>query len=246
MTIKSLNLSFLRVNAIDYDDLIDFIGHSVNNSESKVIGYANAHTFNCVYKQKEKAGDLNKFDIIHPDGIGVHWALKYVYPDEMNLQRITGSDFYPLLIHKAIEENWSLFFFGHDETVLNKIKDNCPGLKIAGTQNGFGFEDKIVLEKINSSGPQILIIGLGFPKQEEWILRNRNLLKPMVSILVGDGIKVFAGTKTRGPALLRKLGMEWLVRLFSNPLTYWRRYLIGNPLFLYRIFRLKMAKLNKN
>jgi N-acetylglucosaminyldiphosphoundecaprenol N-acetyl-beta-D-mannosaminyltransferase len=60
---------------------------------------------------------------------------------------------------------------------------------------------------------------------------------------VGDGIKVFAGIKLRGPGFIRAIGMEWFVRFLSNPFKYWKRYIWGNPLFLYRIFRDKMAKL---
>jgi N-acetylglucosaminyldiphosphoundecaprenol N-acetyl-beta-D-mannosaminyltransferase len=88
-----------------------------------------------------------------------------------------------------------------------------------------------------------LIIGLGQPLQEKWINDNHAQLNASVLIAVGDGIKVFAGEKRRGPLFMRKLGLEWLIRLFFNPFKYFNRYMVGIPVFLYRIIRAKLSKL---
>ena len=156
---------------------------------------------------------------------------------------MTGSDLYPVLLKEGLKRNWGFFFFGHDNPTLEKISTLNPQLNIRGTNEGYSFDTENVINRITESNAEILIIGLSFPKQEMWITENKNKINCSVIIAVGDGIKVFAGVKKRGITLVRKLGFEWAIRLINNPLKYWRRYLIGNPLFLYRIIKLKLSKL---
>jgi N-acetylglucosaminyldiphosphoundecaprenol N-acetyl-beta-D-mannosaminyltransferase len=157
------------------------------------------------------------------------------------LSRFSGPDYY-LFNEQAIKFNWGIFFFGHDDITLRKIALKHPRLRITGYHSGYGFTDEDVIQGINESKPDILIVGLGFPKQEKWILKHLSNIECNAVIAVGDGIKVFAGTKIRGPKFMRSIGMEWFIRLLSNPFRYFKRYVIGNPLFLYRIIKLKIRK----
>ncbi len=159
---------------------------------------------------------FERFDFIHPDGIGVYFASKYLYKKSGLTKRFTGSDFYPFLIEQAIERNWKLFFFGDSDTTLEKIKTQNLNLNVVGIHNGYDYVNLDLVKKINISNPDILIVGLGCPKQEKWIIENYSNLNVNVIIAVGDGIKVFAGNKIRGPLVLRQLGLEWFVRLISN------------------------------
>ena len=188
---------------------------------------------------------LNRFEVIHPDGIGVYFASHFLFGNRGLKKRFSGSDFYDELIRYCTEQKRSLFFFGHDDKTLSRIRSKYPELVIAGLQNGYQYNDDEVISTINNSGTHILICGLGMPRQEEWIIRNRGKLECKVMLCVGEGIKVFSGTKLRGPVLFRKLGLEWFIRFLSNPLRYFTRYVIGNPLFLYRIIALKMRNLRR-
>ncbi len=120
---------------------------------------------------------------------------------------------------------------------------SVPLLNITGMNEGYSFSDEEVIRKINAADPDILIIGLSCPKQERWICDNRDKINFKVALNVGDGIKVFAGYKVRGPEIFRKAGMEWLFRLFSDPVSNFNKYVTGIPLFIYRIFKEKLKKL---
>ena len=240
-----MNLNGLNISNVNYKQLLDYISDAVNNNLKKNISYANANTINYLFKDTNFINKLNEFDLVHPDGIGIYLASKLLFGDKGLKERITGSDFYPLLAAESVNYYRKIFFFGSDEKTLSKIESVYPELNICGYNGGYNFDNTKLLDKINTSAPNILIIGLGFPKQEKWILENCSKLNYNVCLAVGDGIRVFSKSSIRGPAIFRKIGLEWLVRLFTNPLKYWKRYLIGNPLFLYRILKLKMTKFVK-
>lgn len=181
------------------------------------------------------------FDLIHPDGVGVFYASKYLYGTDGMNERFAGSDFYISLISSSISEGRSIFFFGHTLKELDKIKTNYPALNIAGIQEGYNFDTDEVIEKINRSNPDIIIIGLSCPVQEKWMYENKDKIKFKVMLAVGDGIKVFSGDKIRGPKILQKAGLEWLVRVFTDPLNNFNRYVKGIPIFIQRIKRYKQS-----
>lgn len=232
----------LEINNVTYEDLTAKIEDSIKNSTPLLITYANANTINSLYSNGGIKHSLSSFDVIHPDGTGIYLASKFLYGSNGFRERVTGSDYYPLLAEKAIQHKWKIFFFGHDEDTLIKIRRKYPGLNICGSNEGFNYSNEEVINKINSAQPDIVIIGLSFPLQEKWLLENKDKLKLKSVICAGDGIKVFAGSKIRGPKVVRYLGFEWAVRFLTNPIKYFKRYIIGNPLFLYRIISLKIRK----
>jgi len=242
---EKINIFGLQIDKVDYGLLLSKIYISVTQKKKLAIVYANSNTLNSIYKNNSLKEKLNSFNIVHPDGIGIYFASRLINGKNGLRQRMTGSDFYPKLIQEAKKRNWSIYFFGHDTDTLQKIKEYRIDLNIAGFSEGYNFVTDYVINNINDSQANILIVGLGSPLQEEWIYSNKDKLICNIIIAVGDGIKVFADTKIRGPVFLRKIGFEWLVRFFGNPKKYWKRYIIGNPLFLYRIIIFKLSKFAK-
>ncbi|MGD8306547.1 MAG: WecB/TagA/CpsF family glycosyltransferase [Ignavibacteria bacterium] len=244
--IDQLNILNLRINKILYSDLLNLIAEAIDNRIHLTITGANASTVNLSLNNSEFKNALDNIDYIHPDGIGVYLSSKFLYGANGFQSKITGSDFYYELINTAIKKQWSFFFFGDEDKTLNKIFSVYPELNIAGLHNGFEYENDKLLDMINKSGPDILIVGMGSPKQEEWIIKSKQKLDVKIIIAVGDGIKIFSGSKRRGPKILRKFGLEWLVRLFFDPKRLWKRYLIGNPLFIIRLLKYKFFIINNN
>lgn len=240
---KHLKIYEVRIDAVDYNELLYIIEDTINSNSRIHISYVNANTINTAISKPELIPIINSFDILHPDGIGIYLASKSLLKKKGLRQRFGGSDFYPLLIKESLKQNWSFYFFGHKETTLSKIKIANPGLNISGYSEGYNYVNNNIIDNINKLKPDILIIGLGFPNQEKWIYENKDKLNCKIYMCVGDGIKVFANTKIRGPKFMQKLGLEWLVRVFTNPIKYGKRYLIGNPLFLYRLFKIKVGNL---
>lgn len=237
-----LKIFSVKIYRIKYDDLINIISCTINDSQSISITYVTAYSLNELYNNSSLINVFNKFDFIHSDGIGVFIASRILYGKNGFRKKITGSDFYPQLIKEGIKRVWKFFLLGDTDETLKKAIDNNPDLKICGFQNGYNYDDEELIAKVNASGSDILIVGLGCPKQEKWIIEKKDKLKVKIILAVGDGIKVFAGTKKRGNKFFQTIGLEWMVRLLNNPLLFWRRYLIGIPLFLYRVIKFKFQR----
>lgn len=242
---RKVLLNGINIELAGYDELLSAIHNSIINDNKKIIAYANVNSFNLCSKFPELKNYLNSFDIAHPDGVGIRIGLKLLNKKIELPERVTGSDLYALLIKEAIKNNFSFYFFGHDEETLGVIRIENPELIIKGYSAGYEYEDKTVINEINNAAADILVVGLGSPKQEEWVSINSGKVNCKVILIVGDGIKVFAGKKNRGPEFLRKAGFEWLYRFIKNPFKYFKRYIIGNPLFLYRIIVIKIGKLRR-
>lgn len=237
--VESINIFGINISKLTYDKFLEIIDESIKKNKQLTIGYANADTLNKISDDIKLKNIYDSFDLIHPDGIGVYLASKFLYGKNGFQRRITGSDFYQLLIDESIKNNRRVFFFGHSDKTLNKIKQLNPLLNICGLQEGYNFDSSIVIEKINKSGSDIIIIGLSAPIQENWIYKNKDKINFKVILTVGDGIKVFAGEKIRGPVILRNLGLEWAVRYITNPVVNFKKYIIGIPLFIIRILKQK-------
>ncbi len=241
MNFKIFDINIERIN---YSGLRDFISFSINNNKKKLITYVTAASLNTIYENPELKNVYHKFDLIHPDGVGVCWASKFLFGKKGATEKITGSDFYPILEKEIKKNKWRIFFFGETNTTLNKLHNKGELSEyIVGSQNGFNFQTERLIKRVNSLTPDILIVGIGAPRQEKWIVENQDDLNVNVILSVGEGIKVFASAdKVRGPKFIQKAGLEWFVRLIYNPRKFWRRYLIGIPLFIARIIILKLKK----
>lgn len=237
---ESINIFGIEVCKLSEDTFLEVIRESISENKKVSIAYANADSLNKIYSDEKLRKIYNSFDLIHPDGTGVYLASGYLYGNDGLEVRLTGSDFYMKLISESIKKEWSYYFFGHTAEILEEIKNVNPELKIAGIQEGYEFENEKVLKKINEISPDIIIIGLSCPKQEKWMYENRDKINFRVMLAVGDGIKVFAGKKIRGPEFMRKIGLEWLVRFFNNPALNFKKYIIGIPIFIYRIIKQKL------
>jgi N-acetylglucosaminyldiphosphoundecaprenol N-acetyl-beta-D-mannosaminyltransferase len=233
--IKRIKIFDVFLNDMDYDIMLELTKDCIIQKKKKIIGYCTAHTLNQSYDNIELTCHLNTLDYLHSDGIGSFLASKIIYGKDGLKKRITGSDYYPLLAEAGIKNDWSFYFFGDIDKVLNTIIKNHPQLNVKGQQQGYSFSDKDVISDINQKNVDILIVGLGTPLQEEWVFRNQSEINVNIIYIVGDGIKIFSGTRIRGPIILRRMGFEWSVRLITNPFKLWRRYLIGIPQFMLRV-----------
>lgn len=240
------NILGINIFFANYSDILN----QIFSENTRTIACANQHYLNLAYENSEYKKNLNSFDLIFPDGIGLKWAAGFhdYFDVVKKLERTNGSDIYPEIINRIFNENLSLYILGDSQIVLDnalkKITDKYKGIKITGIHNGyFDLYDKSIIEDINSSNPFLLIVGLGAPRQEEWIKRWKDSLNAQKIVAVGGGLRVIAGDRSRGPQWVRNIGMEWLVRLITEPSKNWKRYIIGIPLFIYRVSKQKFQKL---
>lgn len=180
--------------------------------------------------------------LVTPDGVGILWAARvhgYNLPE-----RVTGIDLMLELSKRAAAEGWRVFLLGGKpgvaEDAASRLTVHFPGLSVAGTYHGYftAEEETAVLGKINAAEPHILFVGLGAPKQEEWIYNHNRLLNVPVAVGVGGSFDVLSGRVKRAPAWMRRLGLEWLGRLIREP-RRWRRMLVL-PLFAFLVLRTRV------
>jgi N-acetylglucosaminyldiphosphoundecaprenol N-acetyl-beta-D-mannosaminyltransferase len=158
-------------------------------------------------------------------------------------ENVNGTDLFPRLCEAASQAGLSIYLLGARpgiaEAAANKMRERYPGLHIAGARDGYFSpeEEAGVVAGINASGAAILLVAFGVPRQELWIERWRTDLQPRVCLGVGGLFDFYSGRIARAPVWMREIGLEWVWRLLQEPKRMWRRYIIGNPLFLSRVWR---------
>lgn len=157
---------------------------------------------------------------------------------------LNGTDMFPRLCEQVAENNLSIFLLGGAPGIAAKTAENMqhkyPKLTIAGTHHGY-FDsvenEQAVIAQINASGASILLVAMGAPKQEIWLEKHQPVLNVAVGIGVGGLFDFYSEKIIRAPLWVRQIGMEWVCRLAEEPKRMWKRYILGNPLFLYRVWR---------
>ncbi len=210
----------------------------------------NAHCLNLCYGDPALRGLFHRADVVFCDGAGVVLAARIL--GRRLPPRITYADWIEDLAALAAAENYSLFFLGARPGVAAEAAENLrrrhPALKVVGVRDGDfdaetgGPENEAILAEIRSANPDILLVGLGMPLQERWLMANLHRLDVGVALTGGAVFDYASGRLRRGPRLLTDNGLEWLARLLVEPHRLWRRYLLGNPLFLARVLRQRLAE----
>ena len=203
--------------------------------------YGDFNVLNILYEKNMRLGsDI----IIYPDSSLVYFVLKYYYG--YNYRMIVSTDLQYNLLRLSMNKNKRLFFFGDHEDVLSKIKMNLEyGYHEIETFPGFEYTNKDVLKRINSIKPDILFVGLGAGRQEQWIIDNLSLLEAGVVLSVGGWFQYLSGIKNRGPQWMINFHLEWLFKLVLEFPRIWKRYFWGATVFLYRVLSKKIILVMK-
>ena len=181
---------------------------------------------------------LNSADLFVPDGISLIWTARA--RGMRARKRVCGSDLMWEFFKLAELKGYRNFFYGDTEDTLERLtvrlKENFPNLQIAGVHSppfraATGEEDAQDVRMINESGADVVWVGLGLPKQERWMFKQRNELNVPVLVGVGAAFKFLSGDVRRAPAWVGDHGMEWLWRLVQEPRRVWRRVLFDAPRF---------------
>jgi N-acetylglucosaminyldiphosphoundecaprenol N-acetyl-beta-D-mannosaminyltransferase len=204
--------------------------------------FANAHTLNLAATRPDYLGVLNSADYVFGDGTGARWAarLKGVRLKE----NVNGTDLVPVLFEATAGRGYRYFLLGAEpetiEAAARAAEARFRGWSQAGFHHGYLDDPQTlaeVIERVNRARPHLLLVGMGNPRQEEWIARYRHRLGVPVCMGVGGLFDFWAGKFRRAPAWIRRAGHEWVWRLLEDPRDKARRYLLGNPLFLARAIR---------
>jgi exopolysaccharide biosynthesis WecB/TagA/CpsF family protein len=234
----------IPVLAVRWDEAIALLTRLIEERRFTKVSFLNAHNANLACTDPVFAEALEDF-LILPDGVGVDIAAKLLYgaPFPSNLN---GTDFIPAFL-QASRQPLTVALLG---TTRVNAEAACAQLSMLAGQHKFvvvhdGFfsaaEEPAIVERIAALRPDILLVAMGVPRQELWIARHIDARHCMLPIAVGALLDFMSGSVPRAPLWLRRLRLEWLFRLAIEPGRLWRRYIVGNPLFLWRVVKQKLS-----
>lgn len=225
--VLDINLDVLTMS-LAIDKLMSFLQKDKNH----LIFTVNAEIAMNAYNDRCFFNILQDGDMVLPDGIGIVLASKF---NKIKIkERVSGIDLVLNLFEHIKGNNYKVYLLGGKSGVSDAAKHfiiNKYGIEVLGSDTGYfdKIKEQKIIDNIVKTKPDILLVGLGSPKQEEWIYRYKDDLPVKLSITVGGSLDVFAKVVKRAPLYLQKLGLEWLYRLIKQP-ARWRRAL-NLPLF---------------
>ena len=243
--LNSVDILGVRITCVDIKTMLELVQEWAEQQCYHTISYVNAHCLNIASEDPMYQAILNKADLVYADGISVVWAGRLL--GGCRMQKATGADWIDEFCDLAQANNWRIYIIagkaGMAKMACHNLTKRHPRLNIVGACDGYFMEKSQfrVLRDIEKTAPHILFVGLGTPRQEKWIARHRDRIPVPICWAVGALFDYIAGVEPRAPAWMRALALEWLWRLLLDPSGKWRRYILGNPLFIYRVLRQKWA-----
>jgi N-acetylglucosaminyldiphosphoundecaprenol N-acetyl-beta-D-mannosaminyltransferase len=231
----------IRLLNIGMGELVDAILAAVHARTPTRVAFVNPDCVNIAARDPQYRALLAGFHWVCPDGIGMKIAGRILQrPIRQNLN---GTDLFPRLCAALAASGQSLYLLGARPGVAAAVarwaRQHYPGLRIAGHCSGYyrPESEAEVVAAIRRSKADVLLVAMGVPRQEMWLKRHLAASGAVVGIGVGGLFDFYAGRIPRAPLWLREIGGEWIWRLAQEPRRMWRRYLVGNFVFLWRVLR---------
>jgi N-acetylglucosaminyldiphosphoundecaprenol N-acetyl-beta-D-mannosaminyltransferase len=211
--------------------------------KSSYVCFANVHMLVEASKHADFNEVVNNADIVTPDGKPLSIFLRLF--KSLKQDRVCGMDVLPDLLKLAENHNKSVYLYGTTDEILSavvtKAKKDFPSLRIAGYYSPpfrelTSDEKEDVIEKINNSHADLVLVALGCPKQEKWMAEHKGKIFACM-LGFGQAFKVYAGMEKRLPSWMRNLSLEWIYRLYLEPKRLWKRYFYTNSIFLLLVFK---------
>jgi len=215
--------------------------------QSRALFFAPVHMIMEAVDDPAFLARLNAADMVNPDGMPVVWALRAL--GEKRAQRVYGPDTTMAMLAAAENSGVPVGFYGGNQAVLDAllavVRARHPKLNIAFYESPpfralTPEEDLAVVNRIATSGARLLFVGLGCPKQENWVIEHRGRI-PAVMLAVGAAFDFIAGSKPQAPRWMMRSGLEWVFRLATEPRRLAMRYLKHNPRFVFMLLRQLLA-----
>lgn len=225
---------------ISEENVINLIQSSINNSQKLLLTYCNQHCFNIMYDNLNYSDIIeNKFHVFI-DGYGMFKAYNFLQRTTMSL--FNATDIYYSILEYLSKKNIPVFIIGGNFSQETLQEKNAFKTNFVGYQKGYFDISKIdyIANNVVSVKTNVVMIGMGVPNQEMVAEKLSNFLDDSVILCVGNFLEFYFGTSKRIPSIFRNKGMEWIYRLLQEPKRLWRRYLIGIPLFIFRIIKFKI------
>jgi N-acetylglucosaminyldiphosphoundecaprenol N-acetyl-beta-D-mannosaminyltransferase len=232
------------VDKLEKKDLISIVDSAVKSNKKTIIGYHNLHSLYLFQNSEMMRLFYSKCHFIHIDGMPLIWMGKLLGHSFSASNRLTSLDWLNDLLKYSGKHQLNIFLLGGKPGVAEKavaaFKQISPNVNFEISSGYFdhspgSIDNQNLIEKINKFKPDILLVGMGMPLQEEWILHHEKEIHSTVIWSLGAFMDYYAGEVATPPRWMGRFGLEWAFRLMSEPNRLWKRYLI-EPLLVGKLF----------
>jgi len=237
---KRINVIGCQITRATVQSALHAVVERVRLGSGGYVCFTNVHVSVVARKDPDFQKIVNESFMSLPDGKPIYWVGRL--QGGRGLEQVTGPDFLPAVLAVETVPFLKHYFYGGRPEVIaalvKRLKSRFPMVNIAGAESPPFRELTLkdigeAIRRIIESGANVVWVGLGAPKQERWMAKHWQDLKPAVLLGVGAAFDFHAGSVKRAPAWMRKLGLEWLHRLSQDPARLWKRYVTTNTMFLY-------------
>ena len=238
---------YKTITIFDFPIFVSNLDEIHIGSNCVVVNTINQYSYIIAEKDKKFKQALVESDILLPDGIGIVSAVNFL--TGIKIKKIAGADIHVQLLRELNEYGGKCFYLGSNERTLVNIKKRLaseyPSIKMGFYSPPFKAkfneaDNSIIMNKVNSFGPDVLFVGMTAPKQEKWVLEHKDQLDVKLICSIGAVFDFYAGTVNRPGQIWINLGLEWLIRLINDPKHMWKRYIYYGPVFVYKILKEKI------
>jgi N-acetylglucosaminyldiphosphoundecaprenol N-acetyl-beta-D-mannosaminyltransferase len=243
--LQSFNVHLLgrRITFMTVPGILKAVHAACRSQDQILVANYNVHSFNLSMQLPWFYDFLQSAEITHCDGMGILKAVRYLGVRIPSTYRVSYTSLMPELLEHCNQHGFSIFLLGAKhknlEAAVSALQAQYPNIRVEGHHGYFDSKDPDqsdeIVQQINQFKPNVLIVGMGMPVQEDWVHRNRDRLKTNVILPGGAVIDRLAGMVPDCPAFLSNLGLEWLYRLSREPKRLAVRYLVGNVAFVLHI-----------
>ncbi|MFM9839145.1 MAG: WecB/TagA/CpsF family glycosyltransferase [Cyclobacteriaceae bacterium] len=236
--IKKVTLFNTPIAAISLKETVELVDNAILNNHQ--LHHIAVNVAKIVHMQTDKQlyDSVVSADVINADGMPLVWVSR-LFGNPIP-ERVTGVDLMQSLVELASKKDYKIYFLGAKEEVVKRVVESysnrySPEI-IAGYRNGYfsDHEEKQIASQIAQSGANILFVAISSPKKENFLFRNKELLRNVNFFMgVGGSFDVVSGVVKRAPMWMQRSGLEWLFRTIQEPKRMWKRYLVTNTLFIY-------------
>jgi N-acetylglucosaminyldiphosphoundecaprenol N-acetyl-beta-D-mannosaminyltransferase len=229
-----------QICGLNAQELAELVGDVIRESRKCILGHHNMHSLYLFHHDARMREFYDRADYAHADGMSVIFLAKLLGLPLKREHRVTYADWTDMLMRRANDEGWRVFYLGSKPGVAERgaevLRARHPNLNIRTAHGYFdaslgSAENRLLLSSIREYRPNLLLVGMGMPRQEHWVLDNFEDVEANAILVSGAAMDYVAGVVRTPPRWAGRIGLEWLFRLCQEPMRLWRRYLI-EPWFI--------------
>ena len=239
---EKMTLFGFQITNLSQDQSIQYVISRILQNKGLSLAFLNSHTINLSIKDMSYKNCLQTFDLLLCDGIGMRIAAKA--HNQRIVENLNGTDLIPKLL-KSLPKDTRVFLLGSSQKNITqvhiKMSQQFQELNFVGYNHGYlnSKQNDSLLVELQSTQTQVILVAMGNPNQEQWIHKHIKANDNIIAIGVGGFFDFYSGQKQRAPLWIREISFEWAYRLYLEPRRLFRRYILGNILFLYHLMKQK-------